>query len=48
MTSLGEVIASSTGALSEHSPSPRLDAELLTGHALSLSRSELYSSTPGY
>lgn len=43
MTSLGEVITSSTGALSEHSPSPRLDAELLTGHALSLSRSELYS-----
>lgn len=43
MTSLGEVITSSTGALSDHSPSPRLDAELLTGHALSLSRSELYS-----
>ncbi len=43
MTSLGEVIVSSTGALSDHSPSPRLDAELLAGHALSLSRSEVYS-----
>ena len=48
MTSLGEVITSSTGALSEHSPSPRLDAELLTGHALALRAASCIRSTPGY
>ena len=44
MTSVGEVIRHSAGELSAHgSSTPRLDAELLAGHALALSRSELYA-----
>jgi release factor glutamine methyltransferase len=40
---LGEVIRLSTGYLERHgSPTPRLDAELLIGHALGMSRVELY------
>jgi release factor glutamine methyltransferase len=42
---LGEVLRLSTGYLSEHgSPTPRLDAELLIGHALGLARIELYTN----
>jgi len=42
---LGEVLRLSAGYLSEHgSPTPRLDAELLVGHALGLSRIELYTN----
>jgi release factor glutamine methyltransferase len=40
---LGEVIRLSGGYLERHaSPTPRLDAELLIGHALGLSRIDLY------
>jgi release factor glutamine methyltransferase len=40
---LGEVIRLSGGYLEQHgSPTPRLDAELLIGHALGLSRVDLY------
>jgi release factor glutamine methyltransferase len=42
---LGEVLRLSAGYLSEHgSPTPRLDAELLIGHALGLPRIELYTN----
>jgi release factor glutamine methyltransferase len=42
---LGEVLRLSTGYLEEHgSPTPRLDAELLIGHALGLERIRLYTS----
>jgi len=42
---LGEVLRLSAGYLSEHgSPTPRLDAELLVGHALGLPRIELYTN----
>ena len=45
MRQLGEVLRLSAGYLSEHgSPTPRLDAELLVGHALGLSRIELYTN----
>jgi len=41
---LGEVLRLSTGYLQSHgSTTPRLDAELLMGHALGLSRIELYT-----
>ena len=44
MRQLGEVLRLSAGYLSEHgSPTPRLDAELLIGHALGLPRIELYT-----
>jgi len=40
---VGEVVRLSTGHLLEHGvPTPRLDAELLIGHALGLSRVDLY------
>ncbi len=43
MRRLGEVIRLSAGYLEQHSsPTPRLDAELLIGHALGLSRVDLY------
>jgi len=42
---LGEVLRLSAGYLSEHgSPTPRLDAELLIGHALGLPRLDLYTN----
>jgi release factor glutamine methyltransferase len=42
---LGEVLRLSAGYLSDHgSPTPRLDAELLIGHALGLPRIELYTN----
>jgi release factor glutamine methyltransferase len=42
---LGEVLGLSTGYLQERgSPTPRLDAELLIGHALGLERIRLYTS----
>jgi len=42
---LGEVLRLSTGYLQERgSPTPRLDAELLIGHALGLERIRLYTS----
>jgi len=42
---LGEVLRLSSGYLSEHgSRTPRLDAELLIGHALGLPRIELYTN----
>jgi release factor glutamine methyltransferase len=42
---LGEVLRLSTGYLEERgSPTPRLDAELLIGHALGLERIRLYTS----
>jgi release factor glutamine methyltransferase len=42
---LGEVLRLSARYLSEHgSPTPRLDAELLIGHALGLPRLELYTN----
>jgi release factor glutamine methyltransferase len=42
---LGEVLRLSAGYLAEHgSPTPRLDAELLIGHALGLPRIELYTN----
>jgi release factor glutamine methyltransferase len=42
---LGEVLRLSAGYLSEHgSQTPRLDAELLIGHALGLPRIELYTN----
>jgi release factor glutamine methyltransferase len=42
---LGEVLRLSTGYLQERgSPSPRLDAELLIGHALGLERIAVYTS----
>ena len=45
MRQLGEVLRLSAGYLSEHgSPTPRLDAELLIGHALGLPRIELYTN----
>ena len=45
MRQLGEVLRLSAGYLSEHgSPTPRLDAELLVGHALGLPRIELYTN----
>ncbi len=45
MRQLGEVLRLSAGYLSEHgSPTPRLDAELLIGHALGLLRIELYTN----
>jgi release factor glutamine methyltransferase len=41
---LHEVLRLSTGYLEQHgSPTPRLDAELLLGHALGLSRVEVYT-----
>ena len=44
MRPLAEVLRLSTGYLERHgSPTPRLDAELLLGHALGLSRVELYT-----
>ena len=44
MTRVGDVLASATVTLeAAGSPSARLDAELLTGHALGLTRSELYT-----
>ena len=45
MRQLGEVLRLSSGYLSEHgSRTPRLDAELLVGHALGLPRIELYTN----
>ena len=45
MRQLGEVLRLSAGYLSEHgSPTPRLDAELLIGHALGLPRLDLYTN----
>ncbi len=45
MRTLGEVLRLSTGYLEERgSPTPRLDAELLIGHALGLERIRLYTS----
>lgn len=45
MRQLGEVLRLSAGYLSEHgSATPRLDAELLIGHALGLPRIELYTN----
>jgi release factor glutamine methyltransferase len=42
---LAEVLRLSAGYLEEHgSPTPRLDAELLIGHALGLERIELYTN----
>src|SRR4051794_9724531 len=47
MTSLGEAITLRAGSLAEHgSPTARLDAELLAGHALGLTRAELYVQLP--
>ena len=44
MRTLGEVLRLSTAHLERHgSPTPRLDAELLVGHALDLGRVELYT-----